>query len=139
MLFASTQDDPDAAAEQKEEYELRASGKERRYSWDYDEHFEIYQFDEQSKKYNMLEVAYDPHNATDLVQKLQDEDDITMVEFRQGYLSMSPAAKAFEMAILGGRLRHGANPILRWMASHTVVREDPAGNILELGWVDFER
>jgi len=42
VLFASTHDDPDAAAKQESELELRASGGERRYSWDYDEFFELY-------------------------------------------------------------------------------------------------
>jgi len=42
VLFASTHRDPQAKAKQEEEIELRASGKERRYAWDYDEHFELY-------------------------------------------------------------------------------------------------
>ena len=45
VLFASTHDDPDAQQKQRDELELRASGKERRYSWDYDEFFEIYRHD----------------------------------------------------------------------------------------------
>ena len=27
------------------------------------------------------------------------------------------------------RLRHGGNPVARWMLAHLVVRRDPAGNI----------
>ena len=42
VIFASTHDDPDALKKQKTELDFRASGKQRRYSWDYDEHFEIY-------------------------------------------------------------------------------------------------
>jgi len=42
VLFASTHLDPDAVQKQKDEIEFRASGKERRYSWDYDEHFDIF-------------------------------------------------------------------------------------------------
>ena len=42
VLFASTHGDSEAAAKQKAELEFRASGKQRRYSWDYDEAFEIY-------------------------------------------------------------------------------------------------
>ena len=42
VLFASTHLDPAAAAKQKAELEFRASGKQRRYSWDYDEHMEIF-------------------------------------------------------------------------------------------------
>ncbi len=42
VLFASTHLDPDARAKQKAELDFRASGKQRRYSWDYDEQFELF-------------------------------------------------------------------------------------------------
>ena len=42
VLFASTHLDPQALAKQKAEIEFRASGKQRRYSWDYDEHMDIF-------------------------------------------------------------------------------------------------
>src|SRR5881394_4159034 len=42
VLFASTHADPEAMAKQKAELAFRASGKQRRYAWDYDETFEIY-------------------------------------------------------------------------------------------------
>lgn len=42
VLFASTHLDPNARARQQAELEFRASGKERRYAWDYDEHFDIF-------------------------------------------------------------------------------------------------
>ena len=42
LLFASTHLDPEAAAKQQAELEFRASGKQRRYSWDYDAAMEIF-------------------------------------------------------------------------------------------------
>ena len=42
VLFASTHTDPQALEKQKAEREFRASGKQRRYSWDYDGAFDIY-------------------------------------------------------------------------------------------------
>jgi Tol biopolymer transport system component len=42
VIFASTHADPQAQAKQKSELEFRASGKQRRYTWDYDQEFEIY-------------------------------------------------------------------------------------------------
>ena len=45
VLFASTHDDPEARAKQQAEIDFRASGQERRYAWDYDEHFELYAAD----------------------------------------------------------------------------------------------
>ena len=45
VLYASTHDDPDARQKMQAELDFRASGKQRRYSWDYDEHYEIYEQD----------------------------------------------------------------------------------------------
>jgi Tol biopolymer transport system component len=42
VLFASTHHDPRSQQLQKEELAFRASGKERRYSWDYDPEMELY-------------------------------------------------------------------------------------------------
>ena len=42
VLFASTHHEPEAAAKQKAELEFRASGKTRRYSWDYDATMDIF-------------------------------------------------------------------------------------------------
>ncbi|MBX3175976.1 MAG: M28 family peptidase [Candidatus Hydrogenedentes bacterium] len=42
VLFASTHEDPEAQAKQEAELSDRASGVEKRYSWDYDEHYELY-------------------------------------------------------------------------------------------------
>lgn len=42
VLFASTHLDAKARDKQKAEFEFRASGKERRYSWDYDEEMDIF-------------------------------------------------------------------------------------------------
>jgi Tol biopolymer transport system component len=42
VLFSSTHHDPRSAQFQKEELEFRATGKERRYSWDYDPEMDLY-------------------------------------------------------------------------------------------------
>ncbi len=42
VLYASTHADPEAQRKQKTELEFRASGKTRRYQWDYDENFDLY-------------------------------------------------------------------------------------------------
>ncbi len=42
VLFGSTHLDQDAARKQKDELDFRASGKQRRYSWDYDSHMDIF-------------------------------------------------------------------------------------------------
>lgn len=42
VLFASTHLDPDAKAKQKAEFEFRASGERRRFTWDYDPNYDIF-------------------------------------------------------------------------------------------------
>src|SRR6476620_434986 len=42
--FASTHHDPKSKQLQQEELDFRASGKQRRYSWDYDPEFDIYTY-----------------------------------------------------------------------------------------------
>jgi Tol biopolymer transport system component len=42
VIFASTHLDPGALAKQKAELEFRASGRQRRYAWDYDENMDIF-------------------------------------------------------------------------------------------------
>ncbi len=53
-LFASTHEDPDAQRKQQEELERRASGQQQRYSWDYDEYYDIYEYDPVAKSYRDL-------------------------------------------------------------------------------------
>ena len=81
-----------------------------------------------SMKYHILEIAADPWNATMLTQRLTD-DGFTVIPFRQGYASMSPPTKEFYKLLMEGKIQHGGNPILRWMAGNVVVDTDPAGNI----------
>ncbi len=42
VLFASTHHDPESGRKQREEFERRASGRTRRYTWDFDPEYEIY-------------------------------------------------------------------------------------------------
>jgi Tol biopolymer transport system component len=65
VLFASTHHDPEAAAKQKAELEFRASGKERRYSWDYDPAMDIFTSQEDGTQLAQLTNApgYDAEAA----------------------------------------------------------------------------
>jgi phage terminase large subunit-like protein len=51
-----------------------------------------------------------------------------MVEFGQGYQSMSPAIKIFETKLIQGTLRHDGNPCLTWCAANVVAVQDAAEN-----------
>jgi len=81
-----------------------------------------------ASEYDIKEVAFDRWGATKLSQDLTNAG-FTMVEFGQGYKSMSAPTKELETLVLGRRLRHGGNPVLRWNIDNLVVKQDPAGNI----------
>lgn len=85
-------------------------------------------FIEQADTFEIENIAYDPWCATELVKELMDED-FTMVEFRQGMATMSPACKEFMKRVVDGTVHHGNNPVLNWMAGNIAVKEDPSGNI----------
>ncbi len=84
---------------------------------------------ETSGIYKILDIGYDPWNATQIAKTLADTDGLPMMEFRQGYKSMNEPAKELEKLIVQRKLVHFGNPVLRWMASNAQVSEDPAGNI----------
>ena len=54
ILFASTHSDPKARIRQVEAIEKRSQGKDRRYSWDFDENFELYETNQQSSYFKNL-------------------------------------------------------------------------------------
>jgi phage terminase large subunit-like protein len=42
---------------------------------------------------------------------------------------MTARTKDLEALIMAKRIRHGGNPVLRWMADNVSVQQDPAGNL----------
>lgn len=78
--------------------------------------------------YDIREIAHDPWNATQVTLELTG-DGFTCVPTRQGYVTLSPPSKEFEKLVLARKIRHGGNPVLRWMMDSTSVKQDPAGNI----------
>src|SRR5204862_6472635 len=79
-------------------------------------------------KFDIKDIGFDRFGATSVVTALQ-EIGVEVVQFGQGFLSMSPAAKEVERLVVSGKLRHPDNPVLNWCAANAVVPVDPAGNI----------
>lgn len=79
------------------------------------------------------EIAYDRWNAQQLVNNLVSAG-APMVTMGQGFASMSAPTKDFQRLVLTGSpkhpiIRHGGNPLLRWMVDNLAVVMDPAGNV----------
>jgi phage terminase large subunit-like protein len=94
---------------------------------------------EWATRYSLQTIACDPYNATDIIRRLKQEDGLDVVPMRQGFLSMSAPTKSLETAVLGRRLRHDGDPVLRWNMSNVAVETDPAGNIKPSKSVSTER
>ena len=85
------------------------------------------------KAFRAVELGFDPWNATDLVNRLNG-DGAPMTQVRQGYASLSPPLKEVKRLLMEGTtekpmLRHGGNPITRWMIDNLAVAMDPSGNV----------
>ena len=80
------------------------------------------------ERFNIKQIKYDRWGATKLVQDLEKED-FLCVPMGQGFSSMSPPTKEFEVLVLGGLAQHDGHPVLRWNLDNTYVAQDPAGNL----------
>lgn len=78
--------------------------------------------------FNIREIAIDRWNSTQMQTQLMG-DGFTVIQFGQGYASMTAPTKELEKLVVEGRLWHGGNPVLRWMASNVCAVMDSAGNI----------
>ena len=79
--------------------------------------------------FNVKMIAYDRWNSSDLVRRLTEDEATEMIQFGQGYASMSAPTKQIEVLSLQGKLNHDKNEVLNWMCSNVVLRRDPSDNI----------
>lgn len=76
---------------------------------------------------NIEEIAFDRWGSGDIRSRL--EKKYTVFPFGQGYKSMSPTIRDFEIMLIDKRLKIANNSLLTWMARNVVATEDPAGNV----------
>lgn len=76
----------------------------------------------------VVEVAYDPWQALQLAQELEQQGTLT-VEVRPTVANFSPAMNELDAAMRAGRLRHDGSPVLRWMVGNVVAHRDAKDNI----------
>jgi len=78
--------------------------------------------------YDIRQTGFDPWNAMQTAVNLGNEG-LTMVEVRQGFKSMSPPTKEIEQLVLGKKIIHDGNPVLRWNVGNVQVKMDENENI----------
>ena len=86
------------------------------------------QIEELAQKYKIKEVMYDRWGAGQMAQNLSGQD-FEMIEFGQGYKSLSPPSKELHRLVLDEKLIHGGHPVLRWMFENVYIETDAASNI----------
>jgi phage terminase large subunit-like protein len=92
--------------------------------------------------FDVRELAFDRWGSQKITTDLQElgfevksdsskaeSSDRTLIQFGQGYASLSAPSKELEKMIINGEIAHGGNPVLAWMASNVVIESDAAGNV----------
>jgi Tol biopolymer transport system component len=99
ILFASTHHDPNSKKLQEDELAFRASGKERRYSWDYDPEMEIYAYSEKSGALTRLtnargydaEASYSPDGQLIVLSSMRDAYNRALSAAEKKQLEVDPS------------------------------------------------
>lgn len=89
------------------------------------------------KHFDVERIGYDRMFAGQMVQEIDAElKGVSVVPINQTFLGLSPACKELErllgvtqQGVTEGRIRHGGNPIARWMATCVEVKSDDNENI----------
>ena len=97
--FASTHLDPKSKQYQDDELAFRASGKERRYSWDYDTSMDIFSYDEKTGAMKQLTTAkgydaeggYSPDGRSIAFSSMRDAYNRTLSGAEQKQLVLDPS------------------------------------------------
>lgn len=80
---------------------------------------------EQEKKYNLKikEIGYDPYNATQFVQEMEQEGYV-MVEVRQGPFTLNEPTKDFRDQVYDKKLEHSGDGLLTWAIGNAVTKQN---------------
>lgn len=78
------------------------------------------------ERYNVLELAYDPREASMLAQRLQGAG-VKVIPFTQSFANYNEPTKHFEQLVGQGKLRHGNHPVLNWMAAGVALDRNIGG------------
>lgn len=83
---------------------------------------------ELAKTFQIEEVGFNPQNAIQFTNDLEDSG-LDLRPAVPTFGTLNAATKELERAVLDGKLRHGGNPVLRYMADAAAVELNAEGNI----------
>lgn len=93
-----------------------------------DQDFVRRRINEINRTHQVREIAIDRWNSTQLQTQLMG-DGFEIVQFGQGFASMTAPTKELDRLVASQSLVHYGNPVLTWMASNVILEKDAAGNI----------
>ncbi len=76
-----------------------------------------------AKVVDLVDIGYDPHEATMLATRLIDEG-LPMVEFAANMRNFNEPMKQVEALILNGQIRHDGDKVMEWAMSNVVAKVD---------------
>jgi phage terminase large subunit-like protein len=79
--------------------------------------------------FDLEEICWDPWNSHQISVEMVDAG-YRSVDIRQGYQSLSEAAKKILEFVAEGKLHHGGHPIMRWQASSVTTATDGKDNLM---------
>jgi phage terminase large subunit-like protein len=80
--------------------------------------------------YDVRKLPFDKFNVTQLVTHLKDKlGEERVIDFQQSMGMLSAPTKELEKVISEGKLRHGGNPVARFMASNVTIKHGPNAQI----------
>ena len=77
---------------------------------------------ELSEKFAIQELAYDPREASFLIQKVKEWASFPCIEFSQSPVNFSEPMKVLEAAYITGRIHHCNDEVLNWAASNVILK-----------------
>ncbi len=79
-------------------------------------------------RFQLEQIAYDPHQATYLVTSLM-KDGFPAIEYRQVVLNMSEPMKELDALTRAGTIAHGGCPVMEWQMNNVVSQTDKKDNV----------
>ena len=79
-------------------------------------------------KFEVVELAYDPFQATKLVTELMEEG-VPVVEMRPTVLNFSEPMKEIDSMVRSKRIKHNGDPVFTWMLSNVTAKLDKKDNV----------
>jgi phage terminase large subunit-like protein len=80
-----------------------------------------------AESFNVQQLAFDPRELNDFVNRVALWSSFERVEITQGAQFMSEPMKELEAQVAAGTLRHEHDPVLTWMASNVIRKEARGG------------